>query len=236
LIDTLTNWGTLVIREEYYDGYFHNHNDPHTKAYNSTITDGNTDNNNDEKDAEIIFNNKLDNNNNIIGTNNNNNNNSVDVSTEMLSVTPYEGFVIKIFQKNNNQKAFINVFHHTIIEDNQLLLCYDPFYRTINNMNNDNNDNNNNQTKKSNLSDDIIIFPLVYISTKETMMLDKNNKEAIVYNLLVSSSYFASEMNLKLNTKIGDNSSINKVIINLCAFYLYHPPPHHHHHHRHYLQ
>ena len=206
MIDTLTNWGTLVIREEYYDGYFHNQNDPHT-----TITDGNIDVNNDEKDAEIILNNKLDNNDTIIGYNNNdnNNNNNVDASTAMVSLTPYEGFVIKIFQKNNNQKAFINVFHHTIIVDNQLLLCYDPFYHTINNINND----NNNQTKN-----DVSIFPLVYISTKETMMLDKNNKEAMVYNLLVSSSYFTSEINLKLKTKIGDNSSINKVIINLCAF------------------
>ncbi len=215
MIDTLTNWGTLVIREEYYDGYFHNQNDPHT-----AITDGNIDVNNDEKDAEIILNNKLDNNYTIIGynnnnynddnnNNNNNNNNNVDASTAMVSLTPYEGFVIKIFQKNNNQKAFINVFHHTIIVDNQLLLCYDPFYHTINNINND----NNNQTKN-----DISIFPLVYISTKETMMLDKNNKEAMVYNLLVSSSYFTSEINLKLKTKIGDNSSINKVIINLCAF------------------
>ena len=207
MIDTLTNWGTLVIREEYYDGYFHNQNDPHT-----TITDGNKDDNNDEKDAEIIFNNKLDNNDTIIGYNNNNNN--VDASTAMLSLTPYEGFVIKIFQKNNNQKAFINVFHHTIIVDNQLLLCYDHFYHTIKNINND----KINQTKNSNNCDDISIFPLVYISTKETMMLDKNNKEAMVYNLLVSSSYFTSEINLKLKTKIGDNSSINKVIIDLCAF------------------
>ena len=210
MIDTLTNWGTLVIREEYYDGYFHNQNDPHT-----TITDGNKDDNNDEKDAEIIFNNKLDNNDTIIGYNDNDdNNNNVDASTAMLSLTPYEGFVIKIFQKNNNQKAFINVFHHTIIVDNQLLLCYDPFYHTIKNINND----KINETKNSNNCDDISIFPLVYISTKETMMLDKNNKEAMVYNLLVSSSYFTSEINLKLKTKIGDNSSINKVIIDLCAF------------------
>ena len=207
MIDTLTNWGTLVIREEYYDGYFHNQNDHHT-----TITDGNKDDNNYEKDAEIIFNDKLDNNDTIIGYNNNNNN--VDASTAMLSLTPYEGFVIKIFQKNNNQKAFINVFHHTIIVDNQLLLCYDPFYHTIKNINND----KINETKNSNNCDDISIFPLVYISTKETMMLDKNNKEAMVYNLLVSSSYFTSEINLKFRTKIGDNSSINKVIIDLCAF------------------
>jgi hypothetical protein len=44
LFDTLTNWGTLVIREEYYDGYFRNQNDPHT-----TITDVNKDDNHDEK-------------------------------------------------------------------------------------------------------------------------------------------------------------------------------------------
>jgi len=245
LIDTLTNWGELLIREEYYDGYFHNHDQSH-KLITTTTTTTNNNNSSNYSDYfnnnnNIITNNIITNNDEIIMNDINdysNNNNNVDdndnnhvsnyngndnngndrkkVST-IVNIIPYEGFVIKIFQINNNQKAFINVFHHTIVKDNQLLLCYDPYNTTSTTTNNDgNNDGNNDDNTIKNI---ISIFPIVYISINDILMLDKNNKEAIVYNILVSSSYFMTEINLKLKTKIGDNSSINKVI--LFCYYSY---------------
>lgn len=141
-------------------------------------------------------------------------------------MTPKEGFIIKMYLKTNQMKSFINVFHHESVRDSDLLLlCHDeypigtttrinynhkPFWGDIKNQNKEYYKDDDDNIEK--------IQPIVYIG-KLITRVDKNGNAANIYNILVSSSYFMTEINLKLKTKIGDNSSINKVI--LFCYYSY---------------
>lgn len=119
-----------------------------------------------------------------------------DTTPSTISAVPYEGFVINIFRKDNEENAFINVFHHPSINDDKLLLCCDPFNKF-----------NHYHTYKY-VSENQFIYPHIYIGNDELLI---NNQHSRVYNVLISSAFFQRDTSSKKRTSIKDTSSINKV-------------------------
>lgn len=129
-----------------------------------------------------------------------------------IKLVPFPGFVIKTRRVvMDDNKVFINVFHHTSLPDETLILTYTPYSPK---------ETNTGSTSPVSVAPDGTVTlpsvgermtPIIYIGAKSSTE-DKDGYASLLYNVLVSSSYFERRTVRNQELHITHPTSVNKVI------------------------
>ena len=150
-----------------------------------------------------------------------------------FTVIPFPGFVVKARRSAiDDNKIFINVFHHTSIVDEASILTFVPFDENTDTTASPTNSNGiaagfNNTTgdfgELSPLTDPstttapiVTLQPTIYIGPPSSTE-DKEGYVSLLYNVMVSSSYFKSDVVREQSVHITHPTSVNKV--RKCIFF-----------------
>eukprot|EP01032_Pedospumella_encystans_P015949 gene15949-18216_t len=145
-----------------------------------------------------------------------------------FTVIPFPGFVVKARRSAiDDNKIFINVFHHTSIVDEASILTFVPFDENTDTTASPTNSNGivagfNNTTgdfgELSPLTDPsattasiVTLQPTIYIGPPSSTE-DKEGYVSLLYNVMVSSSYFKSDVVREQSVHITHPTSVNKII------------------------
>lgn len=151
-----------------------------------------------------------------------------------FTVIPFPGYVIKARRAvMDDSKIFINVFHHTSIIDEPSILTFVPFDETTDSTASPTN-NNGIAAKYGDFSDlspltdpststapIVTLKPLIYIGPPSSTE-DKEGYVSLLYNVMVSSSYFKSDVVRAQDVQITHPTSVNKVSLDFMLSFLEH--------------
>lgn len=141
-----------------------------------------------------------------------------------IKVVPFPGFVIKTRRiVMDDNKVFINVFHHTSLPDEFMMLTYTPFIpkttpaSPASVADNGGSPGETAHTAANALNDTVSLptvgermTPIVYCGAPSSTE-DKEGYVSLLYNVLVSSAYFERSTVQGQDVQITHPTSVNKV-------------------------
>ena len=135
---------------------------------------------------------------------------TVTTRPESIRVVPYPGFVIKAKRnkRGDTSKVFINVFHHTCVKDEHMMLTYVPYDAAV----------AAEGEVTAATTADVTATPLVYAAVSASCTEDREGYVSLLYNVLVSSAYFERATVLEEEVHITHPTAVNKVSSTCCLF------------------
>ena len=128
---------------------------------------------------------------------------------ETIRVVPFPGFVIKTRRTGGDEnKVFINVFHHTCVKDEHMMLTYVPYDAAV----------AAEGEVTAATTADVTATPLVYAAVSASCTEDREGYVSLLYNVLVSSAYFERATVLEEEVHITHPTAVNKVSSTCCLF------------------